>query len=310
MGQPNKGAKWRTRAAGLQENLVKAIKHLIAGFMLTMLAPPAFSEDIQLEQLHGLYMVPVRINDALTIPFIIDSGASEVVIPADVFSTLRRTGTVSQTDFKGTAEVILADGSTVSADRYVIHKMVVGNHVIPEVIATVSPAKGDPLLGQSFFLKLPGWSIDNSRHALVLDEGHGEKREREPNSQFQFLDGTCAPSSHIAEGPLGTDLTKRQSRFYCNLATIILFDNYKGHVLVQFGQKESSHGQIIIGFGGLCKMMVAFKSIGVISRMIENLLLSVGCVSFFTKTGAAQRYFVLWSSTKPGGERLLWSVLI
>jgi hypothetical protein len=68
-------------------------------------------------------------------------------------------------------------------------------------------------------------------------------------SHIQMVNGICDPSSHAAEGPLGADLTKRQSRFYCNSAVIMFFDDYKGHVLIQFAQKESHHGPIL-GFSG------------------------------------------------------------
>lgn len=51
-------------------------------------------------------------------------------------------------------------------------------------------------------------------------------------TQMQVLSGTCDPASHTAEGPLGTDLTKRQSRFYCDSAVITFWDDYKGHVMV------------------------------------------------------------------------------
>lgn len=68
-------------------------------------------------------------------------------------------------------------------------------------------------------------------------------------SDIEIVSGTCGPSSHTAEGPLGADLTKRQSRFYCDSAVITFFDDYKGHVLIQFAQKESHHGPIL-GFSG------------------------------------------------------------
>jgi hypothetical protein len=45
---------------------------------------------IQLTQSHGVYMVPVRINGAITIPFVIDSGAANILVPEDVFKTLIR----------------------------------------------------------------------------------------------------------------------------------------------------------------------------------------------------------------------------
>lgn len=69
-----------------------------------------------------------------------------------------------------------------------------------------------------------------------------------PN-HLDVVDGRCASSSHLAEGPLGSDLTKRQSRFYCDSAVITFFGDYKGHVMVQFAQKESHHSPIL-GFAG------------------------------------------------------------
>jgi len=131
---------------------------------------PAVSETIQLEQLHGVFMLPVWINDAVTVPFVLDSGAAEVAITEDVFSTLRRTGTVKDSDFIGTGTYTLADGSITSSARYVLHKMRAGNHVITDVVANVVSAEGDPLLGQSFLSKLPAWTIDNNRHMLVLHD--------------------------------------------------------------------------------------------------------------------------------------------
>ena len=40
----------------------------------------------------GVYHVPVLINDILKLDFIVDSGAADVTIPADVVLTLVRTG--------------------------------------------------------------------------------------------------------------------------------------------------------------------------------------------------------------------------
>ena len=66
---------------------------------------------VPLEEFRGTFLVPVTINEQLTLRFVIDSGASDVVIPSDVISTLRRTGTIETSDFLGTGEYILADGS-------------------------------------------------------------------------------------------------------------------------------------------------------------------------------------------------------
>ena len=49
----------------------------------------------------GIYVVPVLINNAITLDFVIDSGASDVSVPADVVSTLIRTKTIERSDLSG-----------------------------------------------------------------------------------------------------------------------------------------------------------------------------------------------------------------
>ena len=43
----------------------------------------------------------------------------------------------------------------------------------------------------------------------------------------QTVNGTCDSTSHTAEGPIDSDLTKRQSRFYCDSAVITFLDDYR-----------------------------------------------------------------------------------
>jgi hypothetical protein len=61
----------------------------------------ARADSIALIPEHGTFVVPVLINDKISLNFTIDSGASDVSIPADVFSTLTRASTVSKS---GTAK--------------------------------------------------------------------------------------------------------------------------------------------------------------------------------------------------------------
>lgn len=113
----------------------------------TLAAADGSAETIKLKQSGGVYMLPVRINDTVTVPFVLDSGAAEVSIPDDVFSVLRRSETITESDFVGKGTYTLAGGTTVSSDRYVLHKLRVGSHTISDVVANVVSVKGDPLLG-------------------------------------------------------------------------------------------------------------------------------------------------------------------
>lgn len=116
------------------------------------------------------YTIPVRINDTVTLPFLIDTGADNVAIPTDVVLTLLRAGTIKSSDFVGTGTALLADGTKVPSPRFILHKLQVGNQVITDIVGTIINAKGDPLLGQSFLAKLPSWTVDNQQHVLILQD--------------------------------------------------------------------------------------------------------------------------------------------
>src|SRR5208337_427040 len=130
----------------------------------------ARAESIPLIRERGTFVVPVVINDKITLNFTIDSGASDVSIPAHVFFMLTRAGTVSQSDFLDTRVYELADGSKQTARRIRIRSLRVGNTEIRDVVASVSPQEGISLLGQSFLSRLKSWSIDNQRQTLLIDE--------------------------------------------------------------------------------------------------------------------------------------------
>jgi uncharacterized protein len=127
----------------------------------------AVSAPMQLEA--GIYVVPVLINDAITLNFIVDSGAADVSIPADVVMTLIRTGTLKETDFLGEKTYVLADGSKVPSQTFRIRSLKVGNKVLENVNGSIAPVQGSLLLGQSFLNRFKSWSVDNAKHVLMFE---------------------------------------------------------------------------------------------------------------------------------------------
>jgi clan AA aspartic protease (TIGR02281 family) len=113
----------------------------------------------------GTYVVPVVINNALTLNFVLDSGAAA----ADVFSTLARTGSVTTTDITGKQTYVLADGSKTQLPTFIIRSLKVGDRVVENVRASVASSSGSLLLGQSFLERFRSWSIDNTKHELRLE---------------------------------------------------------------------------------------------------------------------------------------------
>jgi DNA invertase Pin-like site-specific DNA recombinase len=76
---------------------------------------------------------------------------------------------VEQIDL-GERTYVLADGSKVPSQTFRIRSLKVGNQVLENVNGSIASVNGSLLLGQSFLGRFRSWSVDNSRHALLLSE--------------------------------------------------------------------------------------------------------------------------------------------
>ncbi len=132
--------------------------------------PPPGASEVHLQARGGALYVPVVVNGSLPLKFVLDSGASDVCIPADVAQTLKRMGALTPADERGFGTAVLADGSRVRAERVMLHSIEVGGHTVKNVLASVTDAQGSLLLGQSFLARFKSWSIDNRRGVLILKD--------------------------------------------------------------------------------------------------------------------------------------------
>jgi len=157
-GKPN-GPGTFTHADGTQE---------VGQFRNGDYIGPSTSFEVLLHKENGVLLVPVLINDKIPLDFVLDSGAADVSIPADVVLTLIRTGTLTEADFMGTNTYVLADGSKVPSQTFRIRSLKVGDQTLQNVVGSVASVNGSLLLGQSFLTRFKSWSIDNARQVLVL----------------------------------------------------------------------------------------------------------------------------------------------
>jgi predicted aspartyl protease len=126
------------------------------------------TDEVTIKRHGDTYTVPVRINRTITLPFILDTGAGELAIPADVALTLVRAGALTDGDFVGKGRYSMANGAEQLSDRVILREVQVGDHTVKNVTAFVSPPAGDPLLGQSFLSKFGTVTVDYKRLVLVL----------------------------------------------------------------------------------------------------------------------------------------------
>jgi clan AA aspartic protease (TIGR02281 family) len=125
---------------------------------------------VALRRQGGVLMVPAVLNETVTANFVVDSGASDVVIPENVVQALRKAGKLTDADFTGNQMVKLADGSIVKSRTFVLRSFAVNNRVLENIRASVAPGGAMPLLGQSFLQRFSSWSIDNEHQVLLLRE--------------------------------------------------------------------------------------------------------------------------------------------
>ena len=150
--------------------LRSALVALLIAVLVASMPESVRAETVALKRENGAYVVRAVVNDQITLNFTLDSGATDVSIPEDVFSTLVRTGTIAKTDYLDTQVYQLADGSETRSQRVRIRSLRVGSVELRDVIASVAPKAGSLLLGQSFLARRGSWTIDNQRHLLVINE--------------------------------------------------------------------------------------------------------------------------------------------
>jgi clan AA aspartic protease (TIGR02281 family) len=142
---------------------------LVAGSATAVLADDRPTGHIvSMEPHDGAFVIPVVLNDTMTVKFIVDSGAADVSIPEDVALALMKSGTLTGADLLGSKTYMLADGSMVPSKIYRMASLRIGEMVMQNVTVRIAAAKSSLLLGQSFLSRLKSWSMDNGRQVMII----------------------------------------------------------------------------------------------------------------------------------------------
>ncbi|HET7086212.1 MAG TPA: retropepsin-like aspartic protease [Rhizomicrobium sp.] len=150
-------------------------KIILAGLALALTAAPAMAapaveaQMVHMEPFNGAFVIPVVLNNVLTEKFIVDSGAADVSIPADVASALRKLGTLTDADLLGTKTYMMADGSLVPSEIYRIASLRIGGLLVENVTVRITAEKSHLLLGQSFLSRLRSWSMNNAQQVMIFN---------------------------------------------------------------------------------------------------------------------------------------------
>lgn len=117
-------------------------------------------DEVKYTKSGGTYSIPALINEVLLINFVIDTGASDVMISLDVYLTLLKTGTIKKRDRLPSGHYQIADGSIVKSDRFIIRPLKIGSRILKNVTCSISDSiDADMLLGQSALEQLGNFTF-------------------------------------------------------------------------------------------------------------------------------------------------------
>jgi predicted aspartyl protease len=115
------------------------------------------------------YELKARLNNIFDIDLLIDTGASNCQITVDLLLTLYRTGALHEDDFIDNEIFILADGSLVENERFLLREIKIGNTSIYDVETIVAFDLFAPLIiGQNALAKLGKLEFDFENHQLKI----------------------------------------------------------------------------------------------------------------------------------------------
>ncbi len=111
-------------------------------------------------------MVQVRLNNSVTAPFLIDTGASDVLVPQAVADQLGiQVGPNTRTKRYSTANGV------ITTPVVMLRSVALGDAVVENVPASISPSMKVGLLGLSFFNHFT-YNIDTARGIVSLRPNH------------------------------------------------------------------------------------------------------------------------------------------
>lgn len=144
---------------------------LLTLLLITTNSCYVFKQHIPLLQTeNNMLYVTTELNGVLKIPFLIDSGASEVNVPFPVFYTMLLSGTVTIADKLDPKVYTLADGSEVKCQRFRIKSLKIGKTTLYNIEASISMNSDSPLiLGQNVLSKLKIVSFDYKDSKMYID---------------------------------------------------------------------------------------------------------------------------------------------
>jgi len=125
---------------------------------------------VKMRKSGGVYHVPCKINGT-EMEFIFDTGASDITMSLTEALFLYKQNKLNDSDFIGTQQYQIADGSIHEGMKVVFREVIIGDWILSNVQASIVDNMEAPLLlGQSALSKFGKISIDYNKNEITFFE--------------------------------------------------------------------------------------------------------------------------------------------
>ena len=125
---------------------------------------------IKLKKENDVFLIPATLNNSITVDFIFDSGASEVLVSPEIVGLLLKRNLINKNDILEDGYFKIADGTIIKLKRFIIRDFKIGNKNLKDINCTVAnELYTDILLGQSVLSKLGKYTFDYKNLILEIN---------------------------------------------------------------------------------------------------------------------------------------------
>ncbi|MHB1146861.1 MAG: retroviral-like aspartic protease family protein [Lutibacter sp.] len=144
---------------------------------------------IKIKNVNGVFLLPCKVN-GLDLTFIIDTGASDVIISSTEAIFMLKNGYLEKEDIIGTENYLMANGNIQEGTVINLRNIKIGNHNLTNVKASIIYNLAAPLLlGQSALKQLGKFQFDYSNNTLILFNENSE--EKDTTTEYGCVVGDC-----------------------------------------------------------------------------------------------------------------------
>ena len=125
------------------------------------------ADTINVLGLNGMTYVKVKIGSLVQV-WLFDTGASDLLVNTETEAVLKKENILTQTNYLGTGEYELANGTIETCRRYKVNGIQIGNYSVDNVVVSVSEKGKRIIVGKVLLNKFRSWSLSNQENKLFL----------------------------------------------------------------------------------------------------------------------------------------------